>query len=83
MSALDALLEERSKQKEKGAKKPRLVADPSISTQSIATCLRSYMEYKKSRDLCLSQPSTRWPNPVQLAHSCQWGLAEQVHGPLV
>ena len=51
MSALDALLEERSKQKEKGAKKPRLVADPSISAQSIATCLRSYMEYKKSRDL--------------------------------
>ena len=51
MSALDALLEERSKQKEKGAKKPRLVADPSISAQSIATCLRSYMEYKNSRDL--------------------------------
>ena len=39
MSALDALPEERSKQKEKGAKKPRLVADPSISAQSIATCL--------------------------------------------
>ena len=71
MSALEALLEERSKQKEKGAKKPRLVADPSISAQSIATCLRSYMEYKKSRDLwaLVSPPpggpiQYNWQTPV-------------------
>ena len=83
MSALDALLEERSKQKEKGAKKPRLVADPSISAIHSHLLEKLHGIQEISRSFGLSQPSTRWPNPVQLAHSCQWGLAEQVHGPLV
>ena len=84
MSALDALLEERSKQKEKGAKKPRLVADPSISAQSIVTCLRSYMEYKKSRDLwALVSPPPGGPIQYNWHTPVSGVLAEQVHGPLV